>query len=111
MVADTKPSPYFIPEDSWNPPEREDILCVECGHDTSWHFASRPMIGLDREAWEYERDGTWDGGRCQWDDTEGTSLVHDPDPDDLNKCRCEAFKHPDAPRRREAIEHSRSKHG
>lgn len=82
MVPDTKPGPSFVG-------------CVECGHDRSRHFCSDVRRVWTDEEWEIEMKGTWDKGRCQWDS------------DDKNTCPCMAFKHPDAPRRREAIEHSR----
>jgi len=99
MVADTKPSPDMT--------VGELVPCVECDHDSSWHLASKLGHNWTDEEWEYEKSGTWNKGGCQWDDTPGTSLVNNPDPDDKNKCPCTAFKHPEAPRRREAIEHTR----
>ena len=56
------------------------------------------------EEWEYEKNGTWDKGACQWDEDDGGWDDYKGD----KKCHCKAFKHPNAPRRREAVEHSRN---
>lgn len=80
------------------------VPCVECGHDRSWHFSSDFERVWTDEEWEIEKNGTWNKGLCQWDADEGEWGDYKGD----KKCLCKAFKHPDAPRRREAIEHSRS---
>ncbi len=104
MVANTKPAPY----------SPELVPCVRCGHDRTWHMSgtsSEEKTSWTEKDWAIHKAGTWDKGLCQWDDTPGTSLVNDEDPNDENKCPCKAFKHPNAPRRRAAIEHTRRQHG
>jgi hypothetical protein len=93
------------------PLEPRLALCVECGHDRTWHRNGSPGKKWTDEEWEVERLSTTDQGLCQWDDTPGTSLVNDEDPNGENKCLCKVFKHPNAPRRRDAIEHTRKMNG
>ena len=92
MVADNKPPAKGFNSD----PTRLDLVpCVKCGHDITWHHSRDIGRAWTDEEWEIEKEGTWNKGSCQWDT------------DDEGACGCKAFKHPEAPRRREAIEHSR----
>ncbi len=87
MVTD-KPAP--------DQPQIDLVLCVRCDHDTSWHYdpiKDRVHCASD-EMWERWESGTYKDSGCNYcADTE--------------ECKCRAFKHPEAPRRREAIEHTR----
>jgi hypothetical protein len=72
------------------------VPCVRCDHDISWHYTPRKdwtdkEIDRTKEEWEKETTAYWKDSQCRQDG-----------------CSCAAFKHPKAPRRREAIEHTRS---
>ncbi len=62
------------------------IPCVNCDHDTALHWAG----ARSRKEWERWNQVNWKDDPCK-----------------LDGCECKAFKHPEAPRRREAIEHTR----
>ncbi len=72
------------------------VPCVECGHDITWHESRDTERNWTDDEWAIEMEGTWNQGRCQWD----TGYKG-------GECLCKAFKHPNAPKRREAIDHSR----
>jgi len=86
-------------------PKDPIITCVRsgCGHDTSWHHSpiadgsigdgsigDRIVIEWTEGEWKKWHKATWKDSPCQ-----------------NNDCACKAFRHPEAPRRREAIEHTR----
>ena len=64
------------------------VPCISCNHDISWHDTFDAVI-RDIAA---KRD--WEDGPCQ-----------------LKDCTCAAFRHPKAPKRREAVMATRLKRG
>ena len=92
MVTDTKPAPL-------DQPKVDLVLCVRCDHDTSWHYdpiEDRAHCASD-EMWQRGETATYKDSGCNWSHL------------DEEECKCRAFKHPEAPRRREAIEHPETK--